>query len=36
MSGEAVELLKKRGYRARKISDGVAEWAAAGFAVEAS
>ena len=36
MSGEAVALLKKRGYRARKISDGVAEWAAAGLSVEAS
>ena len=30
MSSEAVALLAKRGYRARKISDGVAEWAAAG------
>jgi rhodanese-related sulfurtransferase len=36
MSGEAVALLKKRGYRASKISDGVAEWASAGLAVEAS
>jgi len=36
MSSEAVALLKKRGYRAKKISDGVAEWAAAGLAVEAS
>jgi rhodanese-related sulfurtransferase len=31
MSNEAVALLKKRGYRARKISDGVAEWSAAGL-----
>jgi rhodanese-related sulfurtransferase/DNA-binding MarR family transcriptional regulator len=36
MSGEAVALLKKRGYRARNISDGVAEWAAAGLSVAAS
>lgn len=36
MAGEAVELLRKRGYKARKISDGVAEWAAAGLAVEAN
>lgn len=34
MSGEAVALLRKRGYRARKISDGVAEWAAASLPVE--
>ena len=34
MSGEAVALLRKRGYRASKISDGVAEWAAAGLGVE--
>jgi len=34
MSNEAVALLKKRGYRARKIGDGVAEWAAAGLPVE--
>ena len=36
MSGEAVALLRKRGYRARKISDGVAEWAAARLPLEAS
>jgi len=34
MSTEAVALLKKRGYRARKIGDGVAEWAAAGLPIE--
>lgn len=33
MSNEAVALLKKRGYRARKISDGVAEWSAAGLPI---
>lgn len=31
MSAEAVELLKKRGYRAQKIADGTAEWQAAGL-----
>jgi rhodanese-related sulfurtransferase len=34
MSNEAVALLKKRGFKARKISDGVAEWSAAGLPVE--
>lgn len=34
MAREAVELLQKRGYKARKISDGIAEWAAAGLSVE--
>jgi rhodanese-related sulfurtransferase len=34
MSGEAVALLRKRGYKARKIGDGVAEWSAAGLPVE--
>lgn len=34
MSTEAVALLKERGYNARKIGDGIAEWAAAGFALE--
>lgn len=34
MSNEAVALLKKRGFRASKISDGVAEWSAAGLPVE--
>jgi rhodanese-related sulfurtransferase/DNA-binding transcriptional ArsR family regulator len=34
MSNEAVALLNKRGFKARKIGDGVAEWAAAGLPVE--
>lgn len=34
MSNEAVALLKKRGFKARKIGDGVAEWSAAGLPVE--
>jgi rhodanese-related sulfurtransferase len=34
MSAEAVALLKRRGYRARKIGDGVVEWAAAGLPLE--
>lgn len=34
MSNEAVALLKKRGFKARKIADGVAEWSAAGLLVE--
>lgn len=33
MSDEAVALLKKRGFRARKTSDGVSEWQAAGLPV---
>ena len=33
MSDEAVALLKKRGYRARKSFDGVSEWRAAGLPV---
>jgi rhodanese-related sulfurtransferase len=33
MSDEAVALLKKRGYRARKTFDGVSEWQAAGLPV---
>jgi DNA-binding transcriptional ArsR family regulator/rhodanese-related sulfurtransferase len=33
MSDEAVALLKKRGYRARKTLDGVSEWQAAGLPV---
>jgi len=36
MSGDAVKLLQERGFRARKIADGVAEWAAGGLAVEVS
>ncbi len=31
MSDEAVKLLREHGYRARKTSDGVAEWQAAGL-----
>jgi len=31
MSAEAVTLLKKHGYRARKIADGTPEWLAAGL-----
>lgn len=31
MSDEAVKLLQARGYRARKISDGISEWQAAGL-----
>lgn len=34
MSDQAVKLLKERGYRARKIADGVAEWQAAGLSIE--
>jgi DNA-binding transcriptional ArsR family regulator/rhodanese-related sulfurtransferase len=33
MSDEAVALLKKRGYRARKTFDGVSEWQAAGLPI---
>ena len=36
MSTEAVALLRERGYNARKIGDGIAEWSAAGFPVERS
>ena len=36
MSDEAVRLLRERGFRAHKIADGVAEWAAEGLPVEAS
>lgn len=36
MSNEAVALLKKRGFKARKIGDGVAEWSAAGLPVESA
>ena len=34
MSAEAVGLLRARGFRARKIGDGVAEWAASGLPLE--
>ena len=36
LSDEAVALLSARGYRIRKISDGVSEWQAAGFPIEHS
>lgn len=36
LSDEAVALLAAKGYRARKIPDGVSEWQAAGFPVEQS
>lgn len=35
MSNDAVKLLHERGFNVRKITDGVAEWAAGGFLVEA-
>jgi rhodanese-related sulfurtransferase/DNA-binding transcriptional ArsR family regulator len=34
LSDEAVALLQARGYRARKVSDGVSEWQAAGMPLE--
>lgn len=34
MSDEAVKLLLARGYSAKKTTDGVSEWQAAGFAIE--
>jgi rhodanese-related sulfurtransferase len=34
MSDEAVALLKKRGFRARKTVDGISEWQAAGLPVK--
>lgn len=34
-SEEAVVLLASRGYRVRKMSDGISEWRAAGFNIEA-
>ena len=34
LSDEAVALLAAKGYRVRKILDGVSEWQAAGFPVE--
>jgi len=36
LSEEAIRLLAKRGYRVRKIPDGVSEWRAAGFRLETS
>jgi rhodanese-related sulfurtransferase len=36
MSEEAVQLLRARGFVARKISDGVSEWAASGLPIETS
>lgn len=36
LSDEAVSLLAARGYRIRKIPDGVAEWQAAGLPIEGS
>lgn len=33
-AAEAVALLHKNGFRARKVSDGIAEWAAAGMPLE--
>jgi rhodanese-related sulfurtransferase len=35
LSDEAVRLLRERGFRAHRISDGVAEWAAEGLPIEA-
>jgi len=34
LSEEALQLLARRGFRARKLSDGVSEWRAAGFPIE--
>jgi rhodanese-related sulfurtransferase len=34
LSNEAVALLQARGYRARKVSDGVSEWQCAGLPLE--
>lgn len=36
MSEEAVQLLRARGFVAKKISDGVSEWAAGGLPIETS
>ena len=36
MSEQAVKLLAQRGYQARKIADGVAEWQAAGLPIESA
>jgi rhodanese-related sulfurtransferase len=34
MAKDAVELLRKKGYRAFHLSDGVAEWSARGLPIE--
>lgn len=34
MSDEAIKLLLARGFRAKKTTDGISEWQAAGFAIE--
>ena len=34
MAGEAVELLRKKGFRAQRLEDGVAEWRSRGLPVE--
>lgn len=34
LSSDAVELLRKKGFRATKITDGISEWLAAGFKIE--
>ncbi len=34
LSHEAVEILKAKGYRASRMSDGVSDWVAAGFSIE--
>ncbi|MCC7442694.1 MAG: metalloregulator ArsR/SmtB family transcription factor [Bdellovibrionales bacterium] len=36
LSHEAVQLLRKKGYRATRLSDGVAEWKTAGFPVQSA
>jgi len=36
MSDAAVKLLLARGYRAKKTTDGISEWQAAGFAIESA
>jgi rhodanese-related sulfurtransferase len=33
MAIDAVELLRKRGYRAQRLEDGIADWRARGFRV---
>ena len=34
MAQDAVALLRKKGYRARQLEDGVAEWRARGLPIE--